>query len=149
MIEIEHQQAPNSQVIRLTIDERLSDDLIRVLITRLKKRFNLIKDEPKRWEDEKELLLHKKTYRKQLRKKLGLTKEQASSFIWDKLKEGQVCLLGAFQEEEHKKRGRIALRFRFEPKQKTFKQVDRMPKDMVKDLYLQTLTKECSAWRGK
>ena len=54
---------------------------------------------------------------------------------------GQVCLLGAFQEKRRKVRGRIALSFRLEPKQKTFKQVDRMPKDMVKDLYLQTLTR--------
>jgi hypothetical protein len=82
-------------VRRITIDERLSDGLIRILVADLKANIETFGDDPKYWGEESELLVHPTDYRE----KMGMP-QTARKWSWRKLYEGQVFLSGGFEKIE-------------------------------------------------
>lgn len=77
-------------VRRITVDEKLADDLIRILVAELGPDINLFGDAPGQWGDEKEVLVTPHTYRRRFG---GAERAPA----WRDLKECQVYLSGAFE----------------------------------------------------
>jgi len=78
------------QVRRITIDEKLSDDLVRFVVCSLKQGVENFIDRDEDWEEEREELLQSRDYTQMF----GIMAEE---FPWETLKEGQVFLLGEFE----------------------------------------------------
>ncbi len=78
------------RVRRITIDEKLADDLFRVLWCWLKAGTSMIRGRVEDWQDEREVWVTPRTYACAL----YTTKAQAPP--WDTLQEGQVYLSGEF-----------------------------------------------------
>jgi len=121
-----------SPVLRITIDERLEDNLIRVLTTHLKDGLTAFNDDPECWDDEGELLLQKDNYRKTL----SLTERNVKAWPWDKLQEGQVFFLGRFQINRSRHAPNV---FRVDPRRRRFQRVDWLTRERVKEKYLKAL----------
>ena len=79
-----------AQVRRITIDEKLSDDLVRFVVCSLKQGVENFIDRDEDWEEEREELLQSRDYTQMF----GIMAEE---FPWETLKEGQVFLLGEFE----------------------------------------------------
>lgn len=100
-------------VQRVTVDERLDESLVRLLVAPLAEGVeDITEDRLANWEPEKEVLATRRTFRR----RLGLPKEDASlrqavkevlgteagrgaarDLLWRGLKEGQVFLVGQFE----------------------------------------------------
>lgn len=83
--------APAHPVRRITIDERLADDLVRILVCDLAPGVTDFFDRRDDWGDEREVLLRPES----LVQELGLP--NAAALPWDKLREGQVYVSGEFE----------------------------------------------------
>lgn len=83
-------QSRKTIVRRITVDEKLSDDLFRFLICPLKKDVEKFHDESDYWQGEGVKLVNPKNYAKIL----GVNEPEAPK--WEELKEGQVYLSGEF-----------------------------------------------------
>ncbi len=72
---------PKKNVIvrRITIDEKLSEDLIRVLISPLKKGTRKFRDQLEYWEDEKEELVRPDSFAE----KMGIPFSKKKEFKWE------------------------------------------------------------------
>ena len=79
-------------VYRITVDERLHDDSIRLLRCRLRKGVTRFEDRTKYWRAEKEVLVNSKNFAA----KMKIPAEQKKIWEWKNLKEGQVFLTGEF-----------------------------------------------------
>ncbi len=109
-------------VRRITIDERLAEDLIRVAICPLAKNVRAFLDRAGDWGPERESFIHPKDYVR----KLGIT--DAELWPWESLTEGQVFLSGNF-ELVPKKRvdGSIELGyFQIRRDQRRFERIDQL-----------------------
>lgn len=122
----------NAIVNRITIDEKLSEDLIRVLISPLKKGAKKFRDQLDYWEDEKEELVRPDTFVR----KMGIPFSKKKEFKWENLREGQAFLSGSFNKADRKK---TTSRFEVNPRRKEFLSIDAQAKKDIKKLYFKVL----------
>lgn len=125
---------PKKNVIvrRITIDEKLSEDLIRVLISPLKKGIKKFRDQMEYWEEEKEELVRPDSFAK----KMGIPFAKKKQIQWDNLREGQAFLSGTFDVVDTKK---TAGKFEVNPRRKEFLSIDALAKKDIKKLYFKVL----------
>ena len=118
-------------VMRVTVDEILSVNLIRFETCALKKRVSEFFDEVESWGTKKELLINKNHYES----KLNL------SMPWEELKEGQVFIAGEFEVITNDKNE--AEFFKVSPGKSNFLRIDNVSKfkDQVKRVYSDLLTR--------
>lgn len=126
-----------SLVCRITIDEKLEDDLIRILIANLKDNVTTFGDDSTYWEEEEELFMRPDNYQE----KIGMTRDNAKKWPWDNLYEGQVFLVGRFRVSRN--RGAQAT-FVVDVKRRNFQCIDRLIKERVKKKYLAALERSIS-----
>ncbi len=122
----------NVVVRRITVDEKLSEDLIRVLISSLKEGIKKFRDQMEYWEEEQEELVRPDSFAK----KMGIPISEKKNFKWQNLREGQVFLSGAFDVVDTKK---PPGRFEVNPKRKEFISIDALVKQDIKKLYFRVL----------
>ena len=79
------------RVRRITVDEKLSDDLFRFVFCSLGEVIKKFTDRADEWQEEREKLVHPRNYSRILYVK----KSEAPA--WETLKEGQVYLSGEFE----------------------------------------------------
>lgn len=79
------------RVRRITVDEKLSDDLFRFVFCSLNEGIKKFTDRDDEWQEEREKLVHPRNYSRILYVK----KSEAPA--WETLKEGQVYLSGEFK----------------------------------------------------
>jgi hypothetical protein len=82
-----HKKSP---VVRITVDERLSDDLVRLLIAPLAGGVDTFADRDEDWGPEQEMLVNATNYALQM----GVREDKLP---WHTLAEGQVFLVGQFK----------------------------------------------------
>jgi hypothetical protein len=120
------------KVRRITIDERLADGLIRILIADLKANQKTFGDDPEYWGEEKEFLVHPEDYRE----KMGMPRV-ARKWPWRNLHEGQVFLSGGFCKVPEKGAGTT---FVVDVERKgNFQCIDEVSKAHVKRKYMAVL----------
>lgn len=134
------------RVYRITIDEKLSDDLIRLEICKLIKhsKSGEFKDEPIYWEDytESETIIKPTKINNNLYADLSThTKLQTKTILWKDLKEGQVFLIGAFKIKDNQKNTKIFNQYFVDPDKDEFRQIDNDVKANTKSLYYKILSK--------
>lgn len=122
-------------VRRITIDEKLSEDLIRLLASNLKDGFKEFKDRMENWEDEQEVLISPGSYAK----KMGIPVSKTKKWKWEDFKEGQTFLSGSFERASTKK---MPDKFVVNPIRKEFLSIDDLAKDEIKRLYFRVLERE-------
>lgn len=139
-------------VHRITVDERLSEDLIRLEICELKKfgESGEFKDEPDFWRDivrEGEEIVARPINQENESKKdlytdlMSIPESQVKQFPWKDLKEGQVFLSGAFEVKEEQGGDKKVKRYFIRPGEKVFKQIDDDVRENTKILYYEILAK--------
>ena len=84
---VKNRKAP---VYRITVDERLSNDLVRLLIAPLVAGVDTFADRDKDWGPEEEVMVNSTTYARQM----GV---REAKLPWHTLAEGQVFLVGHFK----------------------------------------------------
>jgi hypothetical protein len=121
-----------AKIYRITVDEKLSDNLFRFLICQLKDPKTRFIDRVDEWTEEKTRIVNSKNYTRTLR----VTKSQAP--IWESLVEGQVYLSGEFKTVDDPKKPAY---FIIDPNKKSFKRIDNLQviKDGVTTLYSDVL----------
>ena len=140
------------RVHRISIDERLSEDLIRLEICELNKsdESGEFKDEPDFWSDiakEGEEFLARPT-RPEKESNVGLytdlmsiPESQVMRYPWKDLEEGQVFLSGAFQIVEEQSDDKKVKRYFVSADHEAFEQIDDDVKENTKTLYYEILAK--------
>ena len=139
-------------VHRITVDERLSEDLIRLEICELKKlgESGEFKDEPDFWRDivqeGEEIVVRPINPEKESKKGLytdlmSIPESQVKQFPWKDLKEGNVFLSGAFEVKEEQSGNKKVKRYFIRPGKKAFRQIDDDVKENTKTLYYEILAK--------
>ena len=119
-------------VCRITVDEKLADGLIRILITELKNDVVAFNDDPVYWGEEEELLVMPDNYQE----RMGMTWESARKWHWESLCEGQVFLQGRFRMES----GQLAQQmFVVDMEQWDFQRIDPLIRGRLKNEYLAAL----------
>ncbi|GEM_PF-3507475 len=149
------------KVFRITVDEKLSDDYIRLMICSLIESIKdfadketkriVITDRRRNWDKEEEVYITSENY-KDILGMLGLKKKHVEQIPWDNLNEGQVYLLGSFRIEEIKKRTNLkqakidkenrkrkVKRFILDARKVSFTQIDEQVNDAIRRLYFSTL----------
>jgi hypothetical protein len=119
-------------VRRITIDEKLSDDLIRALVSPLAKGAEEFGDRTENWGEEEEILIRPEDYLS----KLDIPSSKAKDLPWPDFREGQVFLSGQFRAVDEKEKPE---RFAVSPGQKEFLRIDGNIKAEVKRLYFEAL----------
>ena len=122
----------NVIVQRITIDEKLSEDLIRLLISPLKGGIKKFRDQMEYWEEEKEELVRPDSFAK----KMDIPFSEKKKWKWENLREGQVYLSGSFDIIGIKKPSGT---FEVNPKRKEFLSIDALAKKDIKKLYFKVL----------
>jgi hypothetical protein len=79
------------RVRRITVDEKLSDDLFRFVFCPLREGIKQFTDRDDEWQEEREKLVHPQDYSRIL----DVKKSEAPA--WETLQEGQVYLSGEFE----------------------------------------------------
>jgi hypothetical protein len=139
-------------VHRITIDERLSEDHIRIEICKLIKidKSGEFRDEPDYWEDiteeGEEIIAQPRVQKKKSKTNsytdlMSIPKSKARKFPWKDLQEGQVFLAGEFKVREQKSGNTKAKRYFIQPGKKDFEQIDDDVKENTKTLYYKILAK--------
>lgn len=138
------------KVFRITVDEKLSDDYIRLMICPLIKNIKdfadketkktVITDRRRNWDQEEEMYITSENY-KNILGILGLNKKHIEQISWGNLNEGQVYLLGNFRIEEIKRENtkRTMKRFILDTRKASFEQIDEYVNDTIRRLYFSTL----------
>lgn len=139
-------------VRRITVDEQISEDLIRLEICELRKHDESgeFKDDPEYWKDivkEGDEILARPTNQGEESKKdlytdlMAIPESQVKQFPWKDLKEGQVFLSGAFGVTEEVSGDKKIKRYFIRPGEKAFEQIDDDVKKNTKNLYYEILAK--------
>ena len=117
-----------TKIYRITVDEKLSDNLFRFLICQLKDPKTRFIDRVDEWTEEKIRIVNPKNYNRTLR----VTKSQAP--IWENLVEGQVYLSGEFKTAHDPTKPTY---FTTNPQKKNFIRIDNLQiiKEGLKTLY--------------
>jgi len=145
-----HKDKQISPVHRITVDERLSEDLIRLEICELINKSGEFTDNPEFWKDTapegQEILVRPHDTGKKIGKYLytdvmSIPDSQVKDFPWKDFKEGQVFLSGAFVVEEDKREGKTVKRYFYRSDNKAFEQIDDEVKKNTKSLYYEILAK--------
>jgi hypothetical protein len=130
---------PRARVWRTTVDEKLAEDLFRVVRSRLARGIDEFWDRSGEWGREREIIVSPKDYAQKMHIPPG--KEPP----WAALQEGQVYLAGEFVSvpAEDAEQGAEAepARFRLAPGKESFLRIDQLTtfKDSVKAIYYQVL----------
>ena len=139
-------------VRRITVDERLSDDLIRLEICELIKHDESgeFKDEPDFWkeivQEGEEIVARPPTKGRTSNEALytdvmSIPESLVKQFLWKDLEEGQVFLSGAFEVKEEQNGDKKVKRYFIRPGEKAFKQIDDDVKEDTKTVYYGILAK--------
>ena len=139
-------------VRRITVDERLSEDLIRLEICELIKsgESGEFKDDPDFWKDiaqeGEEIVARPYNPERESEKNLytdlmSIPESQVKQFPWKDLKEGQVFLSGEFEVREEQSGDKKVKRYFICPGKKDFEQIDDDVKVNTKTLYYKVLAK--------
>jgi hypothetical protein len=139
------------KVYRITIDERLSEDLLRLEICELIKvdESGAFKDEPEFWKDisadGEEIVARpidpdKKTEKESYTRLMSIPESEASQYPWNDLKEGQVYLSGSFEVKEVKDGEKTARRYFVSTGEEAFKRIDGDVKKNTEILYFETVS---------
>jgi len=120
------------RVRRITVDEKLSDDLFRFVFCSLKKGIKKFTDRDDEWQEEREKLVHPRNYSRIL----YIKKSKAPA--WETLKEGQVYLSGEFEVIGEKTKPES---FKVSPGRREFLRIDNLEiiDEGVKSLYSDVL----------
>lgn len=140
------------KVYRISVDERLSEDLIRLEICELIKplKSGEFKDEPENWEEitsEGEEIVVKPIEKGEKVKKghksefISISESLLTKFNWKDLKEGQVYLSGEFEIKEKKNGDQTVKRFFIYPGKRAIEKIDDVVNKNTKTLYYDTLSK--------
>ena len=124
-------ESQKALVRRITIDEKLSNDLIRFLFCSLKEGIERFADLDEQWGEEQEVLAQSHDYAQML----DVTSE---ALPWETLKEGQVFLSGEFEVIGDRTAPEY---FKVSPGRKEFLRIDNLKefKEEVKYLYSEVL----------
>jgi len=126
------------RVRRITVDEQLADDLIRLIVCSLAEGVEEFLDRESDWGREREVWARPRTYARTL----GVPSAEAPP--WETLEEGQVFLSGEFEivEPESASGRRARKHFMISPGRKDFLRIDDMDefKEGVKQIYSDVLT---------
>jgi hypothetical protein len=118
-------------VKRITVDEKMQDDLIRLLICELPQGVKDFSEEEAEWSEEKDCFVTPDDYDQ----KMGIPKSKVKHWSWESLREGQVFLSGNFVTVKRGKHRRFAAG----RKRKNFLSIEDVVKEEVKRLYSQVL----------
>jgi len=131
-------------VRRITVDERLHEDLIRLEICSLGETREEFKDSPELWkvmevekkdkEDEDDWLATTENYADMM----GIPQSMRSKWLWKDLREGMVFLSGDFKVVE-KDENDLPKRFAFSPGNENFVRIDEVIKDDIARLYYEAV----------
>jgi len=80
-------------VRRITVDEQLADDLVRVVVCPLAQGVQEFFDRDEEWGEEEEVWVQRRTYAHDL----GIPPPKEKDCPWEELSEGQVFLSGEFE----------------------------------------------------
>ena len=121
-----------ARVRRITVDEKLSDDLFRFVFCSLKEGIKRFADQSDKWQKEQEKLVNPKNYSRILYVK----KSEAPA--WETLQEGQVYLSGEFEIIGNQKNPSD---FKVSPGRRKFLRIDELDiiDETVKSLYSDVL----------
>jgi hypothetical protein len=149
---IEVKMNKKNRVRRITVDEKISEDLIRLEICELRKhdKSGEFKDDPEYWKDivkkGKEITARPTSQKKGPKKDrytdlMAIPKSQVKQFPWKDLKEGQVFLSGTFEVKEDMSGDEKIKRYYIRPGKKAFERIDDDVKKNTKNLYYEILAK--------
>lgn len=133
-------RAPEKQtspVYRITVDERLTNDLMRILIAGLKPDRITFNDDRGHWDEEEEFMVGPDDYQRTM----GLTPASVKQWPWKNMLEGQVFLRGRFQDSRGRP-GEFVVDTKM--KQTNFQRIDYFSKNRVKNIYLSALERSNS-----
>ncbi len=122
-------------VRRITIDEKLSENLIRALNSTLADGTEEFTDADADWGEEKDLLIRPDDYMA----KLGIPLSEKQNWPWPDLREGRVFLSGRFETEGDPEKPE---KFRVTRGSNKFMRIDGVIKEQVKRLYFKALKTE-------
>ena len=142
-------------VYRITVDEKLDDNTIRLLVSPLvagiekyadkKTKVIVITDRQRNWEDERDLIVKRDNF-EELLPIFGLMAENVKGFGWENIREGQVYLLGEVMQKKVKKRrnegtdkDEVLTQFIVKPDEANFYRIDDEVSASIKRLYFSTL----------
>jgi len=111
----------NWPVRRITIDEKMGERLIRVLVCGLADGVHEFSDQLEDWGAEQEFLVRPQNYAKVLGLPAG--EQYQKEYAWDGLSEGQVFLSGEFEVADDPK---APTRFQVSPGRKKFMRIDQI-----------------------
>lgn len=127
------QSKKGALVQRITVDEKLADDLIRLLISPLAERVERdFGDAENDWEEEYEGLIRPGDYAQ----KMSIPKSREKMWPWTDLEEGQVFISGQFKVVGHAGEPE---KFEVSPGQHEFLSIDKLAKKEIKRLYFDAL----------
>lgn len=119
-------------VRRITVDEKLSDDLIRIVDCHLKKGRRVFTDKEQDWGIEREHPVTEENYIK----KIGIPEDQMHKYKWADMKEGMVFLVGNFDIEQTKRKPK---RFVVDRRRQSFARIDDLAGELMEKLYFSVL----------
>ncbi len=132
------QSNENKRVRRITIDDKLEEKLIRVLVCNLAPGVREFSDLPEDWGMERAFSMRPGNYAKMLGLPSG--EQYQKQYTWDALSEGQVFLSGEFEADNPES----PTKFRVVPGRKEFVRIDqvRFFRDRFKEQYAKLLKRK-------
>jgi hypothetical protein len=127
--------AVNIIIRRITVDEKLADGIVRILVSRLSNGVKEFFDHDKEWGEEEECLIEPCSYVE----KMSITESARKEWSWDSLEEGQVFLSGQFKiigSREHPKY------FVVSPGSDDFFRIDKAVRKDIQKMYFKMLKGE-------
>ena len=122
----------DGSVKRITVDEKLEDNLVRLLICELPQGAKKFSDEEAKWGDEESYFVTPDDYVQEM----GIPRWKEKDWPWEGLREGQVFLSGNFVTVGRSKSSR---RFAAGRKRRNFLSIEHVVKEEAKRLYSEVL----------
>ncbi len=127
-----HDRQDRVAVWRITVDEKLSEDYIRLLVSPLDSGVKDFSDEKDNWGRETIMFVQSENYAQIMKIPAKFSKK----ILWSDLWEGQVFLAGRFRIVGNKK---TPVKFRVDSKQQNFLSIYELAKKQMKRIYFRTL----------
>jgi hypothetical protein len=117
------------------VDERLTDDLLRIEVCQLAHAGPEFADRSGEWTAARAVLVRSDEYLEAM----GIPAAEAEEWPWGALREGMAFISGAFELVEEES---APLYFRIAPQQRAFVRIDHLDplRDSLKEIYSQLLT---------